>query len=120
MTSLNIEGSYKLTTEKVDEVVTRKSSGNYGLGYVRDRTFYVCYVGRSDDDVNERLKQWVGKKPNRYTHFKFSYATSPKAAFEKECRNYHDFGESGKLDNEYHPQRPEGANWKCPVCDIFD
>jgi len=120
MASLNMEGPYRLTKEKIDEVVTRKSPGNYGLGYVRDDTFYVCYVGRSDDDVNERLKQWVGEKPNRYTHFKFSYATSPKAAFEKECRNYHDFGESDKLDNEYHPQRPEGTNWECPVCDIFD
>ena len=120
MASLNMEGPYRLTKEKIDEVVTRKSPGNYGLGYVRDDIFYVCYVGRSDDDVNERLKQWVGEKSNRYTHFKFSYATSPKTAFEKECRNYHNFGKSDKLDNEYHPQRPEETNWKCPVCDIFD
>jgi len=120
MASLDMKGPYKLTTEKIDEVVTRTSPGNYALGYVRDNTFYVCYVGRSDTDINERLKQWVGKKPNRYTHFKFSYATSPKAAFEKECRNYHDFGGVDKLDNEYHPQRPDGTNWKCPVCDIYD
>ena len=56
MASLNMEGPYRLTKEKIDEVVTRKSPGNYGLGYVRDDIFYVCYVGRSDDDVNERLK----------------------------------------------------------------
>lgn len=103
MASLNMEGSYQLIREKVDEVVTSTSPGNYALGYVRNNTFYVCYVGRSDDDVNGRLKDWVGKKPNRYTHFMFSYAASSEAAFEKECRNYHDFGENEKLDNEYHP-----------------
>uniref|UniRef100_A0A7V3J9S8 GIY-YIG nuclease family protein n=1 Tax=candidate division CPR3 bacterium TaxID=2268181 RepID=A0A7V3J9S8_UNCC3 len=120
MASLDMEGPYRLTTEKIDEAVTRASPGNYALGYIQDSTFCVCYVGRSDDNVNGRLKQWVGEKPNRYTHFKFSYATSPKAAFEKECRNYHDFGGSAELDNEYHPKRPEGTNWKCPICNIFD
>ena len=119
MASLNMEGPYTLTREKVDEEVTKTSLGNYALGYVDDDTFYVCYVGRSDDDVNKRLKSWVGVKPSRYTHFEFSYATSPKVAFEKECKNYHDFGENKKLDNESHPQRPEGTNWKCPVCNIF-
>lgn len=38
-----------------------------------------------------------------YTRFAFSYAPSAEAAFEKECRNYQDFGGSGKLDNELPP-----------------
>jgi hypothetical protein len=38
-----------------------------------------------------------------YTHFAYSYAPSAEAAFEKECRNYADFGESGELDNEAPP-----------------
>jgi hypothetical protein len=46
--------------------------------------------------------------------------TSPKAAFEKECKNYHDFGGSEKLDNKQHPERPDGTNWECPVCDMYD
>ncbi len=62
------------------------------------------------------MKSWVGEN-NKYKHFKFSYATSPKAAFEKECKNYHDFGGSEKLDNKQHPERPDGTNWECPVCD---
>ena len=111
--------SYQLTDQRIDEVVTRVSPGNYGLGYTSDSTFYVYYVGRSDDDVNDRLHKWVGKSSN-YKRFKFSYATSPKAAFEKECRNYHDFGGSKELDNKNHPQRPSGASWKCPVCTIYD
>jgi len=118
MPSLNMNGPYELTTGKIDEVVTKTSAGNYALGYVSDSSFYVRYVGRSDDDVNRRLKAWVGKS-TWYTHFKFSYATSPKAAFEKECENWHDF-DAGSLDNEQHPERPDNTNWKCPRCDIYD
>ncbi len=75
------------------------------------------YVGRSDTDLNGELKS---KLSDRQKKFKYSYATSPKVAFEKECRNYHDFGESAKLDNKYHPAYPHGTNWKCPACNIFD
>jgi hypothetical protein len=38
-----------------------------------------------------------------YTRFAYSYASSAEAAFEKECRNYDDFGGSAGLDNEAHP-----------------
>jgi len=116
MEKLNMKGSYELTNEKIDEVVTKTSAGNYALGYVKEKVFYVKYVGRADSDVNGRLKKWVGS----YKKFKFSYATSPKAAFEKECENYHDFGETKSLDNKIHPDRPDGASWKCPKCDAFD
>jgi hypothetical protein len=113
--SLDMSESYELTNQKIDEVVTRTSPGNYALGYVSNLTFHVRYVGRSDTDLNSRLKKWVNN--SQYKRFKFSYATSPKAAFDKECKNYHDFGgDKGELDNDEHPQRPEGADWKCPVC----
>jgi len=115
MPKLDMEGSYELTAEAIDSVVTRTSPGNYALGYISNSTFIVRYVGRSDTDVNYRLKYWVND--TRFKQFKFSYATSPKAAFEKECKNYHDFGgDKGKLINNEHPQRPEGTDWKCPIC----
>jgi hypothetical protein len=38
-----------------------------------------------------------------YTRFAYSYAASAAAAFEKECRNYDDFGGSGGLDNAARP-----------------
>jgi hypothetical protein len=38
-----------------------------------------------------------------YTRFAYSYAGSAEEAFEKECRNYADFGGSVSLDN---PARP--------------
>jgi len=125
--SLGMMGPYELTTEKVDEVVTKTSPGNYALGYIDGESFIVRYVGRSDENVNIRLKQWARHREwykrlgsDVYTHFMFSYAKSPKAAFEKECKNYHDCGGKEILDNERHPQRPDGTNWKCPMCDIFD
>lgn len=118
MPSLDMKGPYALTKSKIDEVVTKTSAGNYALGHTNDNgAFIVQYVGRSDSDVNAELKS---KTNTKYKQFKFSYATSPKAAFEKECRNYHDFGGKDKLDNDIHPARPADTDWKCPVCKIFD
>jgi len=118
MPSLGMEGPYALTKAKIDEVVTDTSAGNYALGYSKDDgTFIVQYVGRSDSDVNAELKSKVDTK---HKQFKFSYASSQKEAFEKECRNYHDFGGSDALQNDIHPARPAGKSWKCPVCNIFD
>lgn len=116
MAKLGMKGSFNLTKKEINEQVTKESPGNYALGNLSGNTFYVNYVGRSDDNLNTRLKDWVGE----YEKFKFSYATSPKAAFEKECKNYHDFGEKDKLDNKNHPQRPDNTTWKCSFCDIFD
>ena len=112
-----MQGPYNFTLSEIDRIVTRTSSGNYALGRTGDDTFFVSYVGRSDSDINQELKV---RLTLNYAKFKYSYATSPKAAFEKECRNYHDFGGSEKLDNKIHPSRPPGTGWKCPICSIFD
>ena len=119
MAKLNMEGPFRLDAETITEKVTRTSAGNYALGRVdNEDAFRVKYVGRADSDLGKRLKQHV---PEKYTHFKFSYATSPKSAFEKECQNYHDFGQSDTLDNKIHPDRPSNSkDWSCPVCPIFD
>ena len=45
----------------------------------------------------------VGNVESSYTRFAYSYARSAEAAFEKECRNYEDFGGNGGLDNELPP-----------------
>lgn len=111
MASTGLKGPYRLTSKKIDEVVTQTSPGVYALGrYDSDNdTFYVKYVGRSDDDVNDRLHDWVGE----YSYFKFDYFPSAKAAYEKECRLWHDFNPT---DNESHPDKPDGSGWECPVC----
>ena len=104
-----------LNTLIIEMTVARTSPGNYALGNKDETgTFLVNYVGRSDSDVRSRIKSWIGNTTSPF--FKFSYADSAKAAFEKECRNFHDFG----LENrQNHPDRPNGTNWKCPCCNIF-
>jgi hypothetical protein len=65
MQSLEMSGSYPLSDEAIDQVMTRTSPGNYALGYMDGETFSVFYVGRSDSDVRQRLHEWVGM-PSRY------------------------------------------------------
>ncbi len=117
MPSLGMTGPFSLDNGTIDAKVAKSRIGNYALGHVNSSDmFIVKYVGRSDACVNTRLKSHVGKHPK----FKFSYASSQKEAFEKECNNYHDFGgPKGELENDIHPARPDGTNWKCPRCSIF-
>lgn len=113
MPSLNMQGPYQLSPTEIDRVVPKENIGNYALGYTRgDEVFIVRYVGRSDSCVNSRLKHWEGK----YAQFKWSSAQSVRAAFEKECKNFHDFGGLEALDNERHPDSPNGTTLKCPFC----
>ncbi len=44
-----------------------------------------------------------------YTRFAYSYASSPAAAFARQCRNFVDFGGSRDLDNERAPTRGPDA-----------
>ena len=114
MASLNMpNGPYNLTTDEVDKRIKVGSIGNYAYGHKKvDGTFVVEYVGRSDTDLNDRIKHGIGQ----YKMFKYSIAYTKKSAFEKECRNYHDFGESDTLDNIDHPDKPDFTDYKCPVC----
>ena len=114
MPDLHMNGPYLLDTPTIDRIITLKSPGNYALGRLDGSSFPVRYVGRSDTDLNERLKDHVGSPTS--THFMCSYASSPLAAFEKECHNYHDFNPP---ENKVHPARPAGTNWQCPRCGVF-
>jgi hypothetical protein len=109
-------GPYPLTPAEVQRRVTRKSPGAYALGKTdpKDSNFIVQYAGRSDDDVAGRLSQHANNKA--YPEFKFGYFDSAKAAFERECAIYHDFGESKSLGNDVHPARPKNTNLVCPIC----
>jgi hypothetical protein len=114
MPSSGLKGPYPLTAKGVSDNVTRKSAGAYALGKYDNSIFNIHYVGRADEDVANRLQDHVTEW---YPHFKYDYFPSAKAAFEKECRLYHDF-EPG--DNKIHPARPKNSNWSCPVCTVFD
>lgn len=119
MPSSGLHGPYALTTEIIDDIVRGVGAGAYILTREQvEPSFTVNYVGRSDDDLNTRLKDWVGTK---YTHFKYGFLPSSKDAFLKECQLFHDFGGLAKLDNKAHPARPKGTNFDCPVveCDAL-
>lgn len=122
MASLNMGISYNLTYDEIDRLVLENSIGNYAYGYLNDKgVFIVCYIGRSDTDLKERIKHGIEDmkaNPNcRYERFKFSYADSIQEAYEKECQNYHDFGgEEGYLRNKEHPAKPDRYEGTCPIC----
>lgn len=116
MPSLNRNGPYQLDKKTVDEKVSTTaptSAGNYALGkWGPSGTFSPHYVGRSDSDINERLNYWV--ENSKHTLFKFSYASTTKEAYIKECRNYYEFAPPEKC----HPDKPKGTNYNCPVCGV--
>lgn len=113
MPSTGLHGPHGLTTATIDTVVKGVGPGAYALGRNTSTGFYVDYVGRSDTDLNDRLKDWVTSK---YTDFMYGFLPSAKDAFLKECQLYHDFGGGTQnLDNDVHPARPQGTNLTCPV-----
>lgn len=116
MLLLRMRGPYKLDTATIDAEVIRKSPGNYILGRRNlEGKFRAGYVGRSDSDIGFLLKSRA--RVTKQLLFKFSYAKSPEAAFERECKLYHDLS---ALGNHSHPTRPKNTDWQCPRCDIFD
>ena len=118
MATLGMNGPYSLTKEDIDQRIPVGSIGNYAYGYKNNNgTFIVKYVGRSDTDLNDRIKHGIGT----YKLYKYSLAKNVKEAYEKECKNYHDFGGmEGKLDNDIHPAKPNNKDYECPYCDNWE
>lgn len=105
-------GPFPLTTDGVNNAVTAKNTpGVYALGYTRENTFYIGYVGRSDECVHQRLCDHVTLSDPQ---FKVSYCASATEAFYAECELYHAYGGSR---NPNHPARPKGTNLRCPRLD---
>jgi hypothetical protein len=105
-----LKGPFVLTDDVIDQQVSHRSPGAFALdtgGNGGD--FNANFVGRSDMDLNSQLHVYVG----RYARFKFVYCPSGRAAFEAECRLFHNFAPEG---NPVHPVRPPGYDWVCPLC----
>ena len=125
MDRLEMGEKHQLSDIIVNMVVPDYKMGNYAFGYIdaESGAFVVRYVGRSDSDLKKEIKQQMKTdRAKGCTHFKFSIASTKKEAFEKECRNYHDFGGRDHLHNENHPDKPDGTKYKCPVegCEYND
>jgi hypothetical protein len=73
------------------------------------------YLGRDDKDIREKLVKWLGRS---YRYFKFLYCETPQEAFQKQCELYHSHKRT--LDNTRHPERSEGTEWRCSLCDFYE
>jgi hypothetical protein len=110
MASSGLRGPFALTSDGINAIVPQRP-GAYALGKYHGSTFYISRVGRSDNDTNDRLHDYVGLA--RYPHFKFEVYSSAGAAFLKECELFHTFSPP---DNDIHPDSPNGVNLTCPFC----
>ncbi|MGA9544124.1 MAG: hypothetical protein WBQ85_11170 [Candidatus Sulfotelmatobacter sp.] len=104
-------GPYTLTVDGANKAVLYKSPGAYALGKMgADNVFYIDYVGRSDEDVADRLRKHA---PEPYQQFFFGYYNDAQAAHAKECWLYHTFKPK---DNRVHPAKPKNSRLSCPEC----
>jgi hypothetical protein len=105
-----LNGPYPLCMRQLGALVTRRAPGAYVLSASVGGEIGARCVERSDDDVTARLRKHIGL----YSHFAWAYASSPAHAYEMECEMYHAWRPP---DNNKHPEKPEGADWMCPLCD---
>ena len=106
-----------LNASEINAVSDEIVYGNYQFGVIKDEEFVPKYIGRSDSGLKKEIRQqWTNKVVNgnkRYTHFRYKEAVSVKAAYEQECKDFHNYD---GLDNIYHPDVPDGTDYKCPIC----
>lgn len=110
MYKTQLEGPYRLSFEGIGLAVRRRSPGTFALGSLDWKgRFSLSRVGRSDQDLCEELRNFIGSE----TLFKFAYARDAAEAFAKECELFHQFHPQGNL---WHPSRPEGTALTCAHC----
>jgi hypothetical protein len=113
MASPTLYGPFPLNAAAVDDHVRYASPGVFALGNATGAAFRIAYIGRSENNLGERIKQHVAEPE---PEFKFTYAADAKTAFEYECELFHEHRPPG---NPNHPARPFNSGWKCPKCKNF-
>ena len=114
MIELTMEEIYPLNNAIIDRLIPPNTLGNYVLGYrYGENEIQIKYVGRSDTDLNRRLKEHLS---DPYDAFMFNVQNTPEEAYIEECWNWHGCDGEEWLDNKIHPDRPEGCTESCPVC----
>ena len=112
-----MEGPFQLAELVVDVLIKQTGPAVFLLRRIDetpDYAYYRGFVGRTGGDLAQALKKWFDSD---YRVFWFAYVASAAAAFEGQCRLWHELGgPDGKLDNEDHP-RPAGTHLvRCPLC----
>lgn len=127
-------GGFAFATETIDVNVPENTTGVYLLskGERSSRgNLYVDYVGRAvateTEDLRKRLKNHLnnpdeqqsdesGRLVSMYKWFWFYVEESEEKAYERECLDYHRYGNIRALINKNHPaKRPGHPEDKCPV-----
>jgi len=109
-----MRGPYHFTPEDIDYYVQRASCGVYVL--YPSFECRAAYVGRSDSNVNRRLKEQYRDDFYDCRAFRFAYCRSPREAYYEECRLYHHYEKHHVILNERHPDRPDYTEYICPEC----
>lgn len=105
-----LTGPLPLTYDAVQRAVRERSPGVFAIGHVdADDCFYVERIGRSDYDLRDRLRNFIGTA----SHFKYIEMASAEQAFAKQCLLFHDFKPPA---NQFHPEPPVDSDRDCPRC----
>ena len=114
-----MEGPFQLSRSVIDAVVSDPRPAVFLLRRIATTTEYAHYrgrVGRTQRGENLRaaLTGWLGSD---YRVFWFEHADSDRAAFECECRMWHELdGQAGEFDNDCHPCPDGVSGGHCPLC----
>lgn len=100
-----MQGPYPLKPDWIDSYVGR-SPGAY---IILDPNNNAVYVGRSDEDLKSRLKDYP---PDDRLKFFFEHTSKAKTAFELECIWFHQYHPQS---NNQHPAKSD-PKWKCLAC----
>lgn len=107
---------FRLTPQRVRDLVPSGSIGFYRLGIVKNGQFWPEYCGRSDNGLQSRLLQHARNR--KQTHFVPVVTETIRRAYWLECQEFHLHGE--KLENEIHPASPNGIAYECQYCGLKD
>lgn len=98
--------------EEIDVYFLVPSTICCGVYLIVNAQDQVLYVGRSDTNLQRRIKSHIGEKGDYY-RFYYEEAFSRKDSYEKECYFWHRYL---PRDNDIHPDHPDDMRYlKCPV-----
>jgi hypothetical protein len=114
-----MNGPHVLDVSTIQEVFPDPKVKPYGvyllIRQLKDGSNVVVYVGRGI--IRDRLTEHVTGKDAGSFYFK-ALIDNDDIGFAEECRLFHLYGKRPHLDNEKHPDVPDGAPKNHPKCAI--
>jgi hypothetical protein len=111
MSTSTLLGPHRLDFDEIEAHVPRVTPGVFVTGHLNYQDkFLMKAIGRSDCDLRTGLRELIGSGG----HFLYCVTPTSKAAFEEECRLFHEL----RPNTPIHPVRSENKNWTCPYCQV--